>query len=127
LFDPRVSEKARWYSVMFALVAAIIMIVGPLAVWDEVETQRGIDARRLRVSAEVLDYRHERGYRSSRDVYTVVYQSDPPRQVELDLPSGPEVGDVICLEVDAAHPDIARLCDTRGGLPGTVARVPQLM
>jgi hypothetical protein len=84
---------------------------------SEVPVQRGIDAQPVRVNARVTEF--VAGTRVFRpDVYVVTYtQADRPIDIRLrSVPDGTRVGSDVCLEVDGARPENARVCGTRGGL-----------
>jgi hypothetical protein len=103
----------RWIAGV-CLIGIIAELVG---VSQQRPVQSGIDAHPVRLSA-TFDELVEGRTKVSDDTYIVSYYYQEQRvSARLrSLPGTSAIGDVLCVEIDAAQPDHARVCGTRGGL-----------
>jgi hypothetical protein len=100
---------------------ATLCLVGVLAelvgISQQAPIQHGVDAHTVTVTGtftEVIDG----GTWLSDDTYVVTYRYRDRliHDTLRTLPGNPALGDELCLEIDATHPEHARVCGTHGGL-----------
>jgi hypothetical protein len=83
--------------------------------------QRGIDAHTVQLTATYEEYIRGRG-KLAQDKYVVSYVHEGLRyRINLlDLHGDYQIGDRVCLEIDATQPEHGRICGTRGDYDGAL-------
>src|SRR5262245_26097054 len=103
--------------VWFVPIVVIGIIAELVSQSQQRSVQSGIDAHTEEVYGTYVDLVPGSGWFQD-DTYVVSFRHDD-RLVQARLRSLPgyvRIGNSVCLEVDATHPEYARVCGTRGGL-----------
>ena len=103
-----------WLLAVVCLVGIVAELVG---IHQQTPVQRGIDAHTVTVTGTYTELIKGRT-KLSDDTYVLTYGYEDRliRATVRSLPGSPAPGDTLCLEIDATHPDHARVCGTHGGL-----------
>ncbi len=102
-----------WFVVAICVIGLASEVVGII---QQVPVQRGIDAHTVRLTGRFTELDKRGKFHDDKHFVSYVYQDGSFDTPLRGLPGNPDIGALVCIEIDATKPENMRPCDTRGGL-----------
>ncbi|GAA0810317.1 hypothetical protein [Spirilliplanes yamanashiensis] len=102
-----------WFLIGICVIGLGSEVVG---IVQQIPVQRGIDANTVRLPGIFTELDKRGKLHDDKHYVSYVYQDRSFSTPLRGIPGNPDVGAMVCVEIDATRPENMRPCDTRGGL-----------
>jgi len=102
-----------WFVVAVCTIGLASEVFGII---QQIPVQRGIDAHTVRLTGRFTELDRRGKFHDDQHIVSYVYLDGSYDTPLRGLPGNPDLGALVCIEIDATKPENMRPCDTRGGL-----------